>query len=125
MDTKKIIGVVVVLVGLALVFTGAVPGLGSAPSGLPATVATTSAPTVGNTALRIFATSSCSARIITTYASSIMLTFTDKDGDVPSAILGHLQPASTTVAYDSGLYGCNTVRAYGFVSTAIWVSESR
>ncbi len=115
----------VLVIGLILSIYNLAPSFSSAPDGIPATVATTSAPTVGTTAVRVFATSTCAARIITTYASPVMLTFTDLNGDVPSAILGHLQPASTTVSYDSGQYGCNAVRAFSFVADDIWVSESR
>jgi hypothetical protein len=44
---------------------------------------------------------------------------------VPTALIGHLQAASTTVSYDSGIYGCNAVRIYSFASSIITVSESR
>lgn len=97
----------------------------SAPSGLQATMATSSNPTVGTTALLVFATSTCATRIVSTYASPVMMYFSDFTGQRPSATAGHLQAASTTVAYDSGLYGCGAVYMYGFVSTAITVSEAR
>ena len=101
----------------------------SAPSGLMSTVATTSLMGVGpslNGITTLFATSSCTARIITTYANPIMLTFSDYAGDLPTGVFGHLQAASTTSVYDSGLYGCGRVRAYGFVATtSITVSETR
>ena len=54
-----------------------------------------------------------------------MLTFSDNQGKVPSGVYGHLQAASTTVAYDGGQYGCGAVRIYSFTSQAITVSESR
>lgn len=98
----------------------------SAPSGLPATIATSSNPTVTTTASLVVATTSaCAARIITTVASPVMITFGDTSFGGPTGTYGHLQPASTTVAYDSGLYGCGAVRIYSFVSSAITVSESR
>ena len=99
----------------------------SAPSGLPATIATTSTVIIGpGNSMTAFATSSCSARIISTVAQPVMLTFTDLAGQSPTGVFGHLQGASTTVAYDSGVYGCNLVRVYGFVaSTTITISESR
>lgn len=117
----------VMLAGLFISFM-AHDASASAPSGLPATIATTSNPTVNTTAALVFATStnqSCAARIITTYASPIMLTFSQNQGKIPTGTFGHLQPASTTVAYDSGQYGCNAVYIYSFVSQAITVSESR
>lgn len=98
----------------------------SAPPGLPATIATTSNPTVTNTASLVFATSSCAARTITTYASPVMITFGDVAGNGgPTGVFGHLQAASTTSTYDSGQFGCGAVRIYSFVSQAITVSESR
>lgn len=99
-----------------------------APSGLPATMATTSSVIVGpGNAMTLFATSTaCATRVISTVAQPIMLTFTDNAGQSPTGIFGHLQAASTTVDYDSGLYGCGLVKAYGFVaSTTITISESR
>jgi hypothetical protein len=101
------------------------PAHASAPSGLPSTIATTSVPAVTTTAALVFATSSCAARVITTTASPIMIGFSDVQGFVPTGVQGHLQAASTTVSYDSGLYGCGAVRIYSFVAQSITVSESR
>lgn len=98
---------------------------GSAPSGLPATIATTTVQTVGTTARLLIATSTCAARIITTRAQPIMLTFSDYNGALPTATFGHLQPASTTVVYDSGQWGCNAVEVYAFGTDTITVTESR
>lgn len=99
--------------------------IASAPSGLPATVATSSALSITTASLSIFATSTCSARVITTGSSAILITFTDVQGAVPTATLGHWQAASTTIAYDSGLYGCGTLRAFSQSAQTIYVSESR
>lgn len=120
-------GIVIALVlAIVYMFGASATRVGaSAPVGLPTTVATTSNPTIGTTASLLFATSTCDARIITTVASPIMLTFSDVQGKVPTGVFGHLQAASTTVVYDSGQYGCNAVRAYGFVSSAITVTETR
>jgi hypothetical protein len=71
----------------------------------------------------------CNARVITTQgASAIMISFGDKvNGDFSSTTLagtiGHLQLASTTVVYDSGLYGCGRWTAYAWVSSTLSVSE--
>lgn len=100
----------------------------SAPSGLPAVIATTTLGFVMQTTQTVIAaTSSCSARIITTRAQSAMLTFSDLPGVVPTAVLGHLQLASTTVSYDSGQYGCGTVRivSAGLTTDTVDISESR
>lgn len=98
----------------------------SAPSGLPTVMATTSQAAVSSTASLVFATSSCAARIIsTTGAGGIMISFTDRQGFVPSATLGFWQAASTTVAYDSGQYGCSAVRIYSGASQIITVGEGQ
>ena len=97
----------------------------SAPSGLPATVATTSQTTLSTTALTLFATSTCAARIITTSAQPIMLTFSDVQGSVPTGSFGTIQSASTTVVYDSGQFGCGAIKGYSFASQVITLVESR
>ncbi len=102
---------------------------GSAPSGLNGNVATTTAYTlVAQTAMLVAATSTpaCSARIITTTSSAVMLTFADI-GVAPTFLTGHLQLASTTVVYDSGTVGCGPVRAFGVgaSNSTLTVSESR
>lgn len=100
----------------------------SAPSGLSATLATTSQSAVGTNAIMLFATSTanqCTGRTITTYASPIMLTFSDYAGQTPTGVFGHLQAASTTQYYDGGQYGCQLVKAYSFVSQTITISEFR
>lgn len=95
----------------------------SAIPGLQATVATSSNPAVDTTARILFASSTCAARVVTTYASPVMLTFADR-GLAPTATYGHLQAASTTVAYDSGQFGCGQVKVYSFTAQSITVSES-
>ena len=100
----------------------------SAPSGLPATVATSSIQSVSSTALVVAATTTaCSARIVsTTVAGGVMIGFAELPyGLVPSATQGHWQAASTTVAYDSGLYGCGAMRIYSGSPQAITVTETR
>lgn len=75
------------------------------------------------------ANDTCKARVVTTQGlSAVMLSFGDKtNGDFSSTTLsgqvGHLQAASTTVVYDSGLYGCGRWTAYAWVSSTISVSE--
>ena len=99
---------------------------GATSSGIEATVATTTDYLLGTTQGVLFATSSCAVRVIsTTGESSIMLTFTDKQGKVPSGFFGHIQAASSTVAYDGGVYGCGTIRGYSFVEQILTLTESR
>lgn len=98
--------------------------LGSAPPGAPAWVASSTAPTVPvNVATTIIATSSCSARIISTGQTTAMLTFADDF--TPTGSFGVWQAASTTVAYDSGLYGCGEVKAWTNATGVITVTDVR
>jgi hypothetical protein len=113
------------IIALALYALSAMPAFASAPSGIPTTVATTSAPTVGAASTLIIATSTCNSRIISTSGSAINLSFSDNQGFTPTAVAGFTQQASTTVAYDSGQYGCGAVRAYSFTSSVVTVSDTR
>ena len=130
-DTKTKVGIVLAFLVAIVLLVGYLMGLqqnmafGSAPSGLPSTIATTSNPIVNSTAAIVFATSTCSSRIITTASSTVMITWSDRTAQTPTASFGHYQAASTTVAYDSGLYGCDLVKIYSFGSQVITVSESR
>ena|SRR3990167_10549597 len=127
-------GVVVVLLGVIAIRTGAinVPFLGSAPNGNASVIAVTSFVDVGPTGNIVLRDPSvCSSRVVTTVAKAIMLNFSTSTSVATStgrlsATKGHLQSASTTVAYDSGIYGCDYLAAYGFDSTTtITVSEFR
>lgn len=84
----------------------------SAPSGLQATVASSTAEVVlAASAVNIAATSTCAARIISTTQQGIMLTMSDFSGQTPTQTFGLWQAASTTVSYDSGQYGCGLIKA--------------
>lgn len=126
---RTLVGAVVIsAIGAALYFLVGVPSArSSAPDGVPATVATSSLMSVGpSNAVTLTATSSCNARIVTTYANPVMLTFSDYLGQSPTATFGHLQAASTTVVYDSGVYGCGLMKAYGYTaSTSITFTSVR
>lgn len=85
---------------------------GSADNGLAATVASSTAEVVSTTATNIAATSTnCASRVITTTSQAVMLTLSDYAGQTPTQTFGHYQAASTTVAYDGGLYGCGLIKA--------------
>ena len=93
-----------------LSFGGATPGLYSTVSSSPETrIGSTSAETIFNT------TFDCTARVISTTGRAIMLSF---GSTTPTAIVGNVQAASTTVAYDSEIYGCGQVRAYAYEVSA-------
>jgi hypothetical protein len=106
--------------------------LGSAPSGLPAAYSTATTTQVGpDLNVELFgANGQCSARIVSTQAQPVMLTFFDpSEGNIASTTLsqtvGSVQAASTTAAYDSGLYGCGRVFGYAAASTTITVVETK
>lgn len=121
-----VIGAVLAIAGLLFLFSTKVDQVrAGAGNGIPATSATTTPAAVTTTASTIFATSTCTSRVISTVASPIMLTFTDAEGKTPTGVFGHLQAASTTVAYDAEIYGCGAVKAYSFVTSTITVTENR
>ena len=92
----------------------------SAPSGLPAAVSAVSTTTVSTTAIQLAATSTCAARIVSTGgASAVMLGFSAFQGTTTTGTTGIYQAASTTVAYDSGIYGCGQLSAYSYASSLV------
>ncbi|MBR1146682.1 hypothetical protein [Bradyrhizobium sp. AUGA SZCCT0431] len=98
--------------------------VGAAPAGLRATVGTTTNLTVSTTAFKAFGTTTCASRKITTGASPIMITFTEKFGQTPTGSFGHLQAASTTVDYDGGVNGCDALKIYSYATQLITVTET-
>lgn len=99
---------------------------GSAPSGLPATVATSGPLAITTASQTIIATSTdCAARIVSTNNQPLKLTFGDADGDTPTGTNGIWQGASTTVSYDGGLYGCGAVKAFSYAAQTIYAVETR
>jgi hypothetical protein len=65
---------------------------------------------------------SCAARVVSTMAQGIMLTF---DGvAAPGGATGHWQAGSTTIAYAAHEFGCGAVAGYAGASTTITISES-
>ncbi len=102
------------------------PALGAATSGLASVVSTSSVNTIAANAVNsLFATSTCTSRIITTQAGYLELTFNDKTGQSPSGTFGHYQAASTTIAYSSGDYGCGLVKGYSSAAQTITTTETQ
>ncbi len=104
--------------------------IGSAPQGVMNALATSSTIQVGTSQNKILFTQNtvCTSRVISTAGQAIMLTFgsATTTNMNPSASVGFVQAASSTVVYDSGLYGCEYVTAYGFsASTTITTAEYR
>ncbi len=65
----------------------------------------------------------CATRIVTTGTQPVSLSFIATSTFNVSPTEGHLQGASTTVAYDAEQYGCGQVVAAAGASTTITVTE--
>ena len=95
-------------------------------SGLPAVTVTvglnhasassTTKTLIPQAATQLLGTTTCASRIISTAQNDIRLTF--NDGITPTASLGTLQTASTTVVYDREVYGCGATKAFSLNSAA-------
>lgn len=106
-NVKTIVYLGIAIIALLILINAMKGGgtLGSAANGIQANAATSTNITVTTTASAFFATSTCASRTIST-VQPIMLTFSDINGATPTAVIGNIQGASTTVNYDAGLYGC-------------------
>lgn len=109
---------------------------GFATEGNAAILATSSSINVGpgtNKNMLFTENTVCTSRVISTGANPILISFTAAvvTGTATSTLnpgpnIGFLQAASTTVSYDSNLYGCPAVSAYGYAaSTTISIAEFR
>lgn len=68
----------------------------------------------------------CHSRVVTTAASGIYISFDDVTGFGSTTLasgVGHWQASSSTVAYDSGLYGCGLMTAFGVSSSTLTISS--
>lgn len=114
--------------GVYLLFssTSKVDSAGWFPVHLQSATTTAVGPDTVKTLFTDETSATCKSRVITTSASPIMISFDDTTGfgsTTISGAAGHLQAASTTVAYDSALYGCGLMSAFAFSSTTITVSS--
>lgn len=99
--------------------------LGSAPSGLPSTVSTSTAQIVTGSAGIIFATSTnCASRVISNPEGAIIMTLSDRIAQTPTLVFGVFQATDTSVVYDAGLYGCGLWKAIGFITGNITTVET-
>ena len=100
------------------------PVYGSAPSGLPASNASSSKIAVagGTVTVPIATSTTCSARVISTASTTINV---QVGGDEPSAVLGHFVAASSTLVLDGGQYGCGAVKIFPFSTGAITAVETQ
>lgn len=144
MNKKILLGVGLLVAGL-LVVVGVVnlfvnPPLGGAPQGVASFVATSSNVLVGlhiesllyeGSQSGVGVQRKCASRIVTTRAEPIVINFSGTSlqtatTTILSTFEGHLQGASTTVVYDSAVYGCGFwgARSVGVASTTVTISES-
>lgn len=127
---KVVIGLVAFLLASASWLLGGTQKLGSASPGLATSVASSSLVSVGPTENLVIANNNpnCTSRVITTGVSNVLLSFATSTAAATTSLSvtnGHLQLASTTIAYDGGIYGCGYVGAFAFSSTSIKISEFR
>jgi hypothetical protein len=119
----------IVLLAVVLLYkpltTGAAGYLGYATHLQSATTTT-----VGTTPVTLFAgetSATCHARVVTTTDRPITISFGETvvgfSSTTLTATVGHYQAGSTTVAYESGIYGCGTFTAYAGASTVVTVSS--
>lgn len=137
MNVLKVLFAVLVIALLAVIAFRVLPiglNLGQAPSGLPSAAATSTSRLVGLAAVELFPEAlNCATTIIGTKSEPIMISFSgvfDQVGNIGvassslSGSIGFVQAASTTVAYDSGLYGCGAVFVIsGTANTSIIEAE--
>lgn len=131
------------LIAILLVIVAALGGgavstkLGGTPGNLASDVATTSTVAVGDRTVSVlFATSTnvgqCAGRTVSTQANAIIIQFSEgtRGPNATTSLLanqGHVQAASTTVNYDSSVYGCGAWRVIssGIGSTTLTITETK
>lgn len=131
-----VVGLALLALAVFLIVGQARQTFASAPSGLPAQVSSSTTVVVGphlvgassTKPVLIIATGNCAARIISTTADrAIYLSFDAISSTTPiaSSTIGVLHATGTTVAYDSGIYGCGLVSGVAIGSTTVTVTETR
>lgn len=117
-----------VLAGVVFIALQSNLAIGESFTGTATNVVSATSTAVGpDTVVTLFAINgSCDTRIITTNNDAIHLSFRTITGFAPTSVVGHYQAASTTVAYDSGLYGCGLVTALGLTASGtVTISETQ
>jgi len=118
------VGIVLLLgVAGAMMLTGST-NLGSAPSGLASTVATSSSLSVTATGVTtvIPASANCASRILSPQGGVLKVTI---GGGTPSATKGMEVAASSTAVFDGALYGCGDVKIYSYATQQVTATETR
>lgn len=132
-----LIGFTIIAMGVFL-YTPTETALGGAFTGTAARVSYATTTVVGPQGAGVVRTqifamnTSCKSRVISTDGTSaIRISFNNipTTGNVGSTTLGAsvgtIQLASTTVAYDSEIYGCATWNAWGYASTTLTLTETQ
>lgn len=130
--SAMIAALIVTMIASAFILADMRIASASAPSGLMSRVATTSTiavgPNVNTVPTSLFGTTQCSSRVISTASENIYLSFASVGSTTISVSgypkLGFVQLASTTVAYDSGIYGCGLVSARAVATATITIMET-
>lgn len=113
------------------------PAIGAGFIGYQVHQQTGTSTTVGTSPVTLFADQSdavCHSRVVTTNGLGIKISFGEVlaanqttswtfSSSSLTASVGHWQPASTTVAYDAGLYGCGRMTAIATGNTPVTVSS--
>lgn len=118
---------ILILAG-ALFFTQTDIANGNGYIGFPAHIQSATTTVVGpQSKITLFAdVPDCKSRVVTTLGQPIRISFDDATGFGSTTIgsnVGHLQAASTTVAYESGIYGCGRFTAWAPASSTITISN--
>ena|SRR3990167_8742528 len=93
----------------------------SSPGNLPSSTSTQTQISASSTAgYMTNRNSGCVNRVISTASTTIMIGFASS---TPSAVSGHWQAASTTVAYPAEDFGCGLWWVYGFSVGTITITE--
>lgn len=128
-----------VMLGILAIFSLSTPNAdGAAFTGTASNVRMSTTTVVGPQGSAVVKTqvfaanAACKSRVITTDGTSaIRISFKDipTSGNIGSttvgASVGHIQLASTTVEYDSGIYGCGTWNIWAWASTTLSVTETQ
>lgn len=129
LTTKHVISLLIAgafILGCVVSVPSVLPNFGSGTPGTVTNVATSSFQAVtAATAELLFATSSCSTRVISTNGGEARLTFSDYKGDRPTSVNGVLQAASTTVTYEAEVYGCNALWVYPYATGVLNILETQ
>lgn len=124
-------GVIAALLGTGYLLVHTNDAVGESFTGTATTVSSATTTTVGpDTVVTLFARNSqCNSRIVTTNEDAIHISFQDVTGfgsTTLSTNAGHYQAASTTVAYDSGIYGCGHMTALGLTASGtVTITETK